>query len=74
VATDLDKEYPNNYPFQIIFYPKRPSKELFTNLVTQCTKMGLSFVESMPEQDELDQKYSLAVDALFGFSFKPPVR
>ena len=63
-----------DYSFQTIFYPKRPSKELFTNLVTQCTKMGLTFVESMPELEELDEKYSLAVDAFFGFSFKPPVR
>jgi NAD(P)H-hydrate epimerase len=59
---------------QTIYYPKRPKKELFDNLVTQCTKMGLTFVDSMPDTDEVNGNYSVVIDALFGFSFKPPVR
>ena len=27
-----------------IYYPKRPSKTLFQGLVSQCEKMGLSFI------------------------------
>ena len=49
-------------------------KPLFRNLVTQCTKMGLTFVDETPSQERFDSEYDLCVDALFGFSFKPPVR
>ena len=40
-------------------------------LVTQATKMGVEFVEQLPADLS---KYSLIIDALFGFSFKPPLR
>ena len=58
----------------VLFYPKRTDKALFTGLVTQCTKMGLPFVEAPPRAEQMDSDYGLVVDALFGFSFKPPVR
>eukprot|EP00095_Tigriopus_kingsejongensis_P009172 snap_masked-scaffold145_size311916-processed-gene-0.12 protein:Tk09172 transcript:snap_masked-scaffold145_size311916-processed-gene-0.12-mRNA-1 annotation:"GJ19543" len=58
----------------VILYPKRTDKPLFHNLVVQCTKMGLEFLSDTPSQDSLDSDYGLIVDALFGFSFKPPVR
>ena len=58
----------------IIFYPKRTDKPLFRNLVTQCEKMGLNFLENVPSEAEVDEEYGVIVDALFGFSFKPPVR
>merc|ERR1719187_2398306 len=54
-----------------IFYPKRTDKELYNNLVHQCQQMDIRFLEELP--DVLD-KYTVIVDALFGFSFKPPVR
>ena len=57
-----------------IYYPKRPSKPLFEGLVSQCEKMGLPFLQDLPEVPELNENYDLIVDALFGFSFKPPVR
>jgi len=57
-----------------IFYPKRTNKELFNNLVNQLRMMDIYFVEEMPSLSTLDRDYSLIVDALFGFSFKPPVR
>ncbi|CAB3364550.1 Hypothetical predicted protein [Cloeon dipterum] len=55
-----------------IYYVKRPdpSKTLYNNLVCQCEKMGIPFMEV----SDVDSKYGLVVDALFGFSFKPPVR
>lgn len=35
--------------------------------------MGLSFVDSVGSVEELNS-YSLIIDALFGFSFRPPIR
>lgn len=57
-----------------VYYPKRTDKPLFNNLVTQCRKMGIPFVEEAPTASQLDANYPLSVDALFGFSFRPPVR
>jgi NAD(P)H-hydrate repair Nnr-like enzyme with NAD(P)H-hydrate epimerase domain len=34
--------------------------------------MGLKFVDAFPE--DADKSFSVVIDALFGFSFKPPVR
>lgn len=47
-----------------------PSKTLFHNLVHQCERMDIPFIET----SQVDPDYGLVVDALFGFSFKPPVR
>ncbi|XP_063696033.1 NAD(P)H-hydrate epimerase [Culicoides brevitarsis] len=57
-----------------IYYPKRTDKELYKNLTTQCEKMGIAFVNDCPSLENANKNYSLIVDALFGFSFKPPVR
>jgi len=57
-----------------IFYPKRTDKELYNNLVNQCRMMDIEFVENLPDSSCLDNDYKVVVDALFGFSFKPPVR
>jgi NAD(P)H-hydrate epimerase len=56
-----------------IFYPKRTDKPLYNNLVTQCTMMDISFLDSCPDILTVT-KYGLIADGLFGFSFKPPVR
>lgn len=50
-----------------ILYPKRTQKPLYQNLVTQCEKNGITFIEEIPS--DLDQ-YNVIVDAIFGFSFK----
>ncbi len=63
-----------NFANPVIHYPKRTDKPLFNGLVNQCTKMGLAFIDSFPTTDELNGNYDIIVDALFGFSFKPPVR
>lgn len=57
-----------------IFYPKRPQKPLFEGLVRQCQKMELAFLEELPDVAGLNENYDLIIDALFGFSFQPPVR
>lgn len=33
----------------LVFYPKRPSRPLFQALTTQCEKMEIPFLSSMPE-------------------------
>lgn len=53
-----------------LFYPKRTSNELYERLAHQCSEYGLKFLNDVPEESQHD----LIVDALFGFSFKPPVR
>ena len=61
-----------------IFYPKRTDRKLFHDLVVQCQKSDLKLypVESEPPTlAEMDGgNYDLIIDALFGFSFRPPVR
>lgn len=57
----------------VIYYPKRTDSLLYTNLSTQCVLMGLEFIETAPNCDQMHE-FSFVVDALFGFSFKPPVR
>lgn len=63
----------NGFTDPHIYYPKRPSKPLFEGLVSQCQKMGLHFLTKEASEVELND-YDLIIDALFGFSFKPPVR
>lgn len=53
-----------------IYYPKRNDKELFRNLLAQC--MAFDTINIIEECPTIDAKYSLVVDALFGFSFIPP--
>lgn len=55
-------------------YPKRTDKDLYKNLTNQCTAMGISFYDMCPDLDTTNEHFALIVDALFGFSFKPPVR
>ena len=57
-----------------IFYPKRTEKPLYTNLVHQANASNAVLLEKLPQQSDIDSNYGLIVDALFGFSFKPPVR
>lgn len=58
-----------------ILYPKRTPKPLYENLLEQCTKFGVGIVDCVPEDPKLlSNHYNVMVDALFGFSFRPPVR
>uniref|UniRef100_A0A1B6BW71 NAD(P)H-hydrate epimerase n=1 Tax=Clastoptera arizonana TaxID=38151 RepID=A0A1B6BW71_9HEMI len=58
----------------IIFYPKKTDKDLYKNLTHQCTSIDISFINTMPTKDEINTDFDLVVDAIFGFSFQPPVR
>lgn len=56
-----------------IYYPKRTAKELYQNLVAQCSSFGdgINFIDDCPNTVD---EFSLIIDALFGFSFRPPLR
>lgn len=57
-----------------VHYPKRTAKPLYENLLAQCVAFGVDIVEKLPPPANLCNEYHVLVDALFGFSFKPPVR
>ncbi|XP_034945189.1 NAD(P)H-hydrate epimerase [Chelonus insularis] len=55
-----------------IYYPKKTSNKLYENLLHQCRKNDIPILDDT--SDIQDKKYKVIIDALFGFSFKPPVR
>lgn len=57
-----------------LYYPKRTDKPLYQNLLHQCMAMDIPVIEDAPNVENLNDSFTLIVDALFGFSFKPPVR
>ncbi|CAG9529688.1 unnamed protein product [Cercopithifilaria johnstoni] len=59
-----------------IFYPKQSKSELMERLVMQTKKLGISHIDEniFKNPSEMKNKFTLVVDALFGFSFKPPLR
>lgn len=54
-----------------VYYPKQTDKPLYKNLTHQCVAMDIPILLELPKSTE---RIGLIVDALFGFSFKPPVR
>ncbi|KAJ8927359.1 hypothetical protein NQ314_020134 [Rhamnusium bicolor] len=58
----------------IIYYPQRTDKLLYNDLTHQCSSMSIPIIQCLPEKSTIDTQFGLIVDALFGFSFKPPVR
>lgn len=60
----------------VVFYPKRPNNDLYKRLTTQLDDLGVSQIETLDEVQALVRGNSVQVivDALFGFSFKPPIR
>jgi len=57
-----------------IFYPKRTDKELYKDLVIQAELSDIHFIDTLPNNADLEANYDVLVDCIFGFSFKPPVR
>lgn len=60
----------------VYYYPKKStSNQLYKNLVTQLADLGVPEITSVDEVIGLvDGGVSVIIDALFGFSFKPPAR
>ncbi|XP_077276006.1 NAD(P)HX epimerase [Temnothorax americanus] len=61
-----------------IYYPKRTNNELYERLLHQCVENGIPILENQRIERATDsealQEYAIVVDALMGFSFRPPVR
>ncbi|KAL4719091.1 hypothetical protein ACJJTC_017860 [Scirpophaga incertulas] len=57
-----------------VYYPKRTPKPLYENLLEQCKRFGIEILDILPDQTKIKTEYQVLIDALFGFSFKPPVR
>ncbi|XP_072376241.1 NAD(P)H-hydrate epimerase isoform X1 [Diabrotica undecimpunctata] len=58
----------------IVYYPKETKNDLYNNLIRQCQLMNISIIKSLPDKSSIECEFGIIVDALFGFSFKPPVR
>lgn len=58
----------------VVYYPKQTNKELYQNLTHQCISMNIPVLQKLPNACVIEREYGIIVDALFGFSFKPPVR
>ncbi|KAH8342700.1 hypothetical protein KR084_000581 [Drosophila pseudotakahashii] len=57
-----------------IYYPKPTANRLYESLSHQCQRMEIPSVKECPSVASAACSYDLILDALFGFSFKPPVR
>ena len=54
-----------------VLYPKRTSNRLFDNLVSQCIALNIPFVEEKDiSENNLNNKYDVLLDGIFGFSFR----
>ena len=54
-----------------VFYPVQKDVPLYSRLAHQCRKDGIPVLEAPPPEPG---RFQVMVDALFGFSFRPPVR
>ncbi|EZA51654.1 hypothetical protein DMN91_003499 [Ooceraea biroi] len=61
-----------------IYYPRRPNNVLYERLLHQCIENKIPVLENkcieQATDDTVLRSYTIVIDALFGFSFKPPVR
>ncbi|KAL7663517.1 NAD(P)H-hydrate epimerase [[Candida] zeylanoides] len=59
----------------IIYYPKRPANDLYSRLLVQLRDLEVAETDNVESHfDGTAARPSLIVDALFGFSFRPPIR
>lgn len=60
----------------VVYYPKKTNKPLYTNLMTQLKDLDVKEVSDLQEVKNLMKSgnVKLIIDAIFGFSFHPPVR
>ncbi|KAL1950363.1 hypothetical protein VTO73DRAFT_5487 [Trametes versicolor] len=60
-----------------IWYPKPGSKDIYKRLQQQCTNMQIPTLDNTPDNQSLRTALAasdVVLDAIFGFSFQPPVR
>ena len=58
--------------FPSIIYPKHSNNDLLKRLVKQNEQLGIPFLDFTSTFDL--NNFNLIIDAIFGFSFKPPIR
>ena len=56
----------------LVVYPKRGRGDLFDRLTHQLEGNGIPISAELPS--DMDSDFDLIVDAVFGFSYKPPLR
>lgn len=57
-----------------LLYPKPSNGQLMKNLQRQLELMNIESIKSIYNAESVSLQYDLIVDAIFGFSFKPPIR
>lgn len=62
-----------HFGFSPEIYIPIPEKNKFTGLTTQCRQVDIPILDTLPGPEDM-AAYSLVVDAIFGYSFKGPVR
>jgi len=57
-----------------VFYPKKIFNNLFDRLIHQCAESDIPILKNgeIEKNPTITQNYDIIVDALFGFSYKPP--
>ena len=59
----------------VVYYPRmdNPKEEFYKNLLKQLEAFDIKVIKDFPSEKELSS-YKLIIDAVFGFSFKGPLR
>lgn len=57
-----------------LYYPKPGKKEIYQRLLRQCTNLSIPLISSLDEFHAALKANDVVLDAIFGFSFAPPVR
>ena len=58
----------------VVLYPKRNSSPLFANLCLLCDRFSIPVIDDLSRLPKPPNDFDVIVDAIFGFSFKPPIR
>jgi len=62
-----------HFGYQVfIVYPRYKDVNPYKGLRKQCEKLGISIVTELP--DDFNDAFDIIVDAIFGYSFKGPIR
>ncbi|EJD52289.1 YjeF N-terminal domain-like protein [Auricularia subglabra TFB-10046 SS5] len=63
------------FGYQVTIYlPKPGSKDIYKRLQQQCTNMDIPVISDISQLEGTLKSTDVVLDAIFGFSFKPPVR
>ncbi|CAE6446276.1 unnamed protein product [Rhizoctonia solani] len=57
-----------------LYMPKPGSKDIYKRLASQCANLHIPTSPELPAASGFKSSYDVILDAIFGFSFKPPAR